>query len=452
MAELHVVYLSTQALAHRANNARTHTDEQIKKIARSIEAFGFTNPVLVDDTNQIIAGHGRVQAAQQLGIEQVPTICLRDLSQEQIRAYVIADNRLAELAGWDDELLGIEFKYLAELDIDTSLDLTLTGFEIPEIDLLIQQVDEDTPPEVEATVPPTVADGPPVTRHGDIWRIGPHKLICSDATCSDAYESLLSGEKAQMVFSDAPYNVPIAGHVSGKGAIRHREFAMATGEMSSEQFETFLATAFRHAAAYSVDGSIHFQCMDWRHISEIVRAGQQAYTELKNICVWTKTNGGMGSLYRSQHEFIFVFKSGTGAHVNNVELGKYGRNRTNVWPYPGATSFGDGRSDLALHPTVKPQQLVADAILDCSNRGAIILDPFAGSGTTLLAAHQTGRRGFGIELDEKYCDVAVRRLREATGIDPVHVATGETFSDREAAEAAIDSAARPAARTEKGAA
>lgn len=445
---MNIIYLRTQDLAPRANNARTHTDKQIKQIARSIEAFGFTNPILVDETSRIIAGHGRVRAAQQLGIERVPTICLRDLSQEQIRAYVIADNRLAELAGWDDEILGIEFKYMAELEIDTSFDLTLTGFEIPEIDLLIQQVDKDIPPEEEATTL-SVAEGPAVTRHGDIWRIGRHRLICGDATCLDSYERLLSGEKAQMVFSDAPYNVPIAGHVGGKGAIRHREFAMATGEMSSDQFETFLATAFRHAATYSVDGSIHFQCMDWRHISEIVRAGQQSYTELKNICVWTKSNGGMGSLYRSQHEFIFVFKSGAGAHINNVELGKYGRNRTNVWPYPGATSFGDGRSDLALHPTVKPQQLVADAILDCSNRGAIILDPFAGSGTTLLAAHQTGRRGFGIELDEKYCDVALRRLRDATGTEPVHAGTDETFSEREAATA---KAADVEPESEKGAA
>jgi DNA modification methylase len=262
-------------------------------------------------------------------------------------------------------------------------------------------------------------------------------LICGDSTIGATYQALLGEDRAQLVFTDPPYNVPISGHVGGLGAIQHREFAMASGEMSSAEFTDFLHTVFGHLAAFSADGSIHFQCMDWRHLGEMLAAGKAAYSELKNICVWAKNNGGMGSLYRSQHELVFVFKSGTAPHINNVELGKYGRYRTNVWSYAGVNSFGEDRSDLHLHPTVKPVAMVADAIRDCSHRKGAVLDAFVGSGTTLIAAEKTGRRGYGIEIDPAYCDVTMRRLRTVCGLDSVLEATGQRYTEVEDERAAI---------------
>jgi DNA modification methylase len=427
MNSLSIEYQVVSALKPRATNPRTHSKKQIGQIANAIRRFGFTNPILVDDANGIVAGHGRIEAAKTIGLAEVPTVRLSDLSEADIRAYVIADNKLAENAGWDRNLLGLELQYLSELDID--FDVTITGFELPEIDLLIGELSpaaNDNDPADEIIEP---AQGPAVSRLGDIWHIGPHRLICADSTKAESYQALLGSERAQMVFSDPPYNVPISGHVGGLGAIQHREFAMASGEMSQAEFTGFLGSVFRHLIAYSADGSIHFQCMDWRHVGEMLAAGNGAYTEHKNICVWAKSNGGMGSLYRSQHEFVFVFKSGTAPHINNIELGKYGRNRTNVWNYAGVNSFGGDRSDLNLHPTVKPVAMVADAIRDCSNRKGIVLDPFVGSGTTLIAAEKTGRRGYGIEIDPQYCDVTIRRLRAICGLRAVLEATGEPFDE-----------------------
>jgi len=233
-----------------------------------------------------------------------------------------------------------------------------------------------------------------------------------------------------MIFTDPPYNVPIDGHVSGLGRHQHREFAMASGEMSPDAFTAFLSSSFAHLVAHSKDGAIHYVCMDWRHIRELMAAGDAHYTELKNLCVWAKTNGGMGSLYRSQHELVFVFKAGRAAHINNVALGRYGRNRTNLWSYAGANVFGSARDDaLEMHPTVKPVDLVHDAILDCSQRGDLILDPFAGSGTTLVAAHKAGRRGYGVEIDPTYCDVIVQRLEKACGEHAVLAESSQTFAE-----------------------
>ena len=434
MAELAIIYQPPTALKPRISNPRTHTKAQLKQIVDSIRTFSFTNPVLVDEENGLIAGHGRVEAAKQLGLETIPTVCLAGMTEAQIRAYVIADNRLAENAGWDPELLAIELQYLADLDLD--FDVTITGFSMPEVDVLIGGLEAPTQKPDPADAVPEIA-GPAVTRLGDIWQIGPHRLICGDATAPETYARLLEGETAQMVFTDPPYNVPIAGHVSGLGKVKHREFACASGEMSGAEFTTFLRSVFSNLAAVSSDGAIHFVAMDWRHMREVLDAADGVYGALKNLCVWSKTNGGMGSLYRSQHELFFVFKSGTAAHINNVELGKNGRYRTNVWSYAGVNSFGATRDDeLAMHPTVKPVALVTDAILDCSRRKGIVLDAFAGSGTTLVAAHKAGRRGYGIELDTLYCDVILQRLAEVAKLDAVLVETGQTFADVAAERAA----------------
>lgn len=426
MSKLSITNLPVAGLRPYPGNARTHSAKQIAEIATSIKAFGFNNPVLVDKNDTIIAGHGRVAAAKKLGLEVVPCVRLEHLSEAEKRAYILADNKLAEKAGWDRDILAIELQHLADLDLD--FDITATGFEMAEIDLLLSDADADQADPADAV--PEVAVGPAVTQPGDVWQIGRHRLICGDSTLSETYARLLAGERAQMVFTDPPYNVKIDGHVSGLGATKHREFAMASGEMSEAEFTRFLKDVFANLAGHAADGAIHFICMDWRHVGEVLGAATPVYSEQKNICVWAKTNGGMGSLYRSQHELVFVYKSGRAPHINNVELGRHGRYRTNVWQYAGANAFSATRDgDLAMHPTVKPVALVADAILDCSRRKGIVLDAFAGSGTTLVAAERTGRRGYGIELDPLYCDVIVRRLATVAGLEAVHAESGRTFSN-----------------------
>ncbi len=433
-------------LKPHARNARTHSPKQIAEIAASITAFGFNNPVLIDKDGGIVAGHGRVEAAKQLGLDTVPTIRLEHLTEAQKRAYILADNKLAEKAGWDREILAIELQHLMEIELD--FDIAVTGFEVPEIDVLIEGL-EAKPAKADPADEVPVISGPAVTRPGDLWQVGPHCLICGDALEPETYARLLAGETAQLVFTDPPYNVKIDGHVSGLGAAKHREFAMASGEMSEGEFTAFLSRVFANLVAASADGAIHFVCMDWRHMGEVLAAASGTYAELKNLCVWSKTNGGMGSLYRSQHELVFVFKAGTAPHINNVELGKHGRYRTNVWSYAGANAFSARRNDdLAMHPTVKPVALVADAILDCSAPKGIVLDAFAGSGTTLVAAHKTRRRGFGIELDPHYCDVILARLKKATRLEPVLAESGATFAQ----VAAVRAAETAPASTEEAAA
>lgn len=426
MSKHEIIMIPVADLRPRPNNPRTHSKKQIQQVAKSITRFGWTNPIVRDETNTIIAGHGRVEAAKLLGLTAAPTVLLSGMSEADVRAYVIADNKLAENAGWDFQLLGSELAYLAALDFD--FDLTLTGFELSEVDAMIQdasRTDELDP----ADALPEVSDEPPVTRPGFVWQVGPHRVICADSTKPETYVALMDGNEAGMGFADPPYNVPINGHVSGLGQAKHPEFAMAVGEMSSDQFTGFLGTVFAQMGKVSRRGAIHFQCIDWRHAKEMIAAGEAVYHELKNICVWTKTNGGMGSLYRSAHELVFVWKVGREPHINNVELGKNGRYRTNVWSYAGANSFSATREeDLASHPTVKPVAMVIDAILDCSRRGDIVLDAFAGSGTTLMAAHKTGRRGYGVEIDPAYCDLIVRRLSAAVKAEAVLVGDGRTFT------------------------
>jgi len=408
---LQIKYINCIDLKPYKNNPRTHSKKQVAQIVRSMEQFGWTNPVLIDEKKNIIAGHGRLEAAKLIGISKVPIIELAHLSNAQKKAYVIADNKLAENAGWDDELLAIEIKDLIDLDFD----IEITGFEMGEIDFLIDgTINEDLDPADEIIEPDT--DKPAITKPGDLWVLGKHKLYCGNSLEEDSYFMLMGHEQAEVVFTDPPYNVPIDGHVCGKGSIKHREFEMAAGEMSEDQFTDFLTQYMKLSCSYSKAGAISFHCMDWRHMGELLHAGRTSGCELKNLCVWVKDNGGMGSLYRSRHELVFVFKHGDGKHINNVELGKHGRNRTNVWEYSGINSMRAGRmEELAMHPTVKPINLVADAIKDCSKRGGIILDPFGGSGTTLISAEKTGRVARLIELDPHYCDVIVQRWEKLTG-------------------------------------
>jgi DNA modification methylase len=382
---------------------------------KSIETFGFNVPILVDVERKVIAGHGRLLGAQKLGLSVVPTIQLDHLTEAQSRAFMIADNRLTENSAWDDRLLAEQLKELSELELDFSLETT--GFAMGEIDLRIEglTVPAETEDDPADTLP---SPSPARTRPGDLWQLGPHRLLCGDARDDAAYARLMAGKLAAMVFTDPPYNVPIDGNVCGLGAIRHRPFAMASGEMDEAKFTSFLTQACSLLAHHSADGSLHYVCMDWRHLPELLAAGRAAYAELKNLCVWAKNNAGMGSLYRSQHELVLVFKSGNGRHRNNVELGRHGRHRTNVWHYPSVSAFARANDEgtlLAMHPTVKPVRLVADAILDASARGDIILDPFAGSGTTLIAAERTGRRCFLMEIDPKHADTIVHRWEAFTG-------------------------------------
>lgn len=409
------------------HNPRTHPKKQLKQIMQSIEAFGFTNPVLVSQDEYIIGGHCRVEAAKLLGWKQVPTITLPPLSQDQLRALVIADNKLALNAGWDEESLAIELQALVEVNFD----LNLTGFELAEIDFILDDATEADPKsssQPEDSVP-TLADKP-VSRTGDLWLLGRHKLLCGDAQKPADFTALMGDEQADMAFLDPPYNVAIDGNVCGLGSVKHREFAFASGEMSQQQFTSFLTVTHSNVASVMRDGAIIFSCMDWRHISEMLAAGQSSFTELKNLVVWNKTNAGMGSFYRSQHELIFVFKQGTAEHINSFGLGGTGRHRTNVWTYAGISSMGADRAEqLAMHPTAKPVAMIADAIRDCSKRGQVILDCFGGSGSTLIAAHKTGRSARLIEYDGLYCDTIIRRWEKLTGKKATLAENGRAFED-----------------------
>ena len=427
MPNLQIEYTPIYALHAQRQNARTHSKRQIRQIADLIERFGFCNPILVDDDRTILAGHGRVKAAELLGLANVPTVRLSHLSETDKRAYVIADNRLGEKAGWDRDLLAIELQSL----IDIGFEVELTGFEMPEIDLLLDEALEAAglTPAADDELPEKSQD-PPTSRLGDLWILGKHRLLCGDARDPACYAQLLGGRPVDLVFTDPPYNVPINGHVSGNGRVRHREFAMASGEMSEPEFTRFLSTTLGLAVNASRDGALHFVCMDWRHLFELLSAGRVLYDGLLNLCVWNKDNGGMGSFYRSKHELVAVFKVGSVPHVNNVELGRHGRNRTNVWDYAGVNTFKAGRLDeLATHPTVKPVALVADVLRDASRRSDLVLDPFAGSGTTLIAAEKTGREACALEIDPTYADVIVQRWQSYTGRPALLGATGATFEE-----------------------
>jgi ParB-like chromosome segregation protein Spo0J len=374
---LTIEMIDIAALRPYPGNARRHSRAQIKQIAKSIETFGFTNPVLIGDDLGILAGHGRVAAAKLIGMKAVPTVRLSDLSPAERKAYVLADNKLALNAGWDREVLAIELQGL----IDLGFDLETTGFTVGEIEVVLEAAAEgalhDASEGSEDDIPPVRESA--VSRAGDVWRAGRHRLICGDARERVTYETLLGKERVDLIFTDPPRNVPIDGDICGSGQMRHRDFAMGAGEMTSAEFTIFLERTLASAAERCRDGAIAFVCMDWRHAEELLAAGKTVFAELKNLCVWNKANAGTGTFYRSKHELIFVFKKGTAPHVNSCGLGETGCPRSDVWDYPGVSSIGPSRiEELATHPAVKPTRLVADAIKDCSRRGDLVLDPSAG--------------------------------------------------------------------------
>lgn len=424
-----IVYRLIIDLKADSNNPRRRSRKQIRQIANAIKEFGFIIPIVIDRNGKVICGHGRLLAADLLGLTEAPTIMVEHLTEAQVKAFQIADNRLNELSEWNEQLLAEQLRDLSAQDLD--FDLEVTGFETGEIDFQIEGLSSlSDGKEDPADSLPVPRNGRPVTRVGDVWQLHDHRVHCASADAQNSYSVLMQEKKTSMVFSDPPYNVPILGNVSGLGAIKHRDFAMGCGEMNPADFIAFLTRICSLFAANSVEGSLHFICMDWRHIEELITAGRAAYHELKNICVWIKSNAGMGSLYRSQHEMIFVFKYGRTSHQNNVLLGKYGRNRTNVWSYPSVNSFGRSGEEgnlLNLHPTVKPVAMVADAIMDCTKRGEIVLDGFMGSGTSLIAAQRTGRRCYGLEIDPIYVDTIVRRWQSFTGDQAIEVSTGRSF-------------------------
>jgi DNA modification methylase len=425
-----IEHLALGELTLNPNNPRRHPASQIKSLSQSIAAFGFNVPVLIDGDHRVVAGEARVTAARKLGLDTIPVIRIEHLDPNALRAFKIAENRLSELGSWDDQVLG---EILSELSsISLEFDIEATGFAVAEIDLRIEGLndDEDNPGDV------LPATGWPVTVLGDLWQLGDHRLVCGDALDGNVWKQLMGADRAALTVTDPPYNVKIDGNVSGLGKFKHREFAMASGEMSQAQFTEFLTTATRRMYEWSVEGSLHYLAMDWRHLFELTVAGRAVYDRHINTCIWTKPCPGMGAFYRSAYEAFMVFAKGGAPTRNNVQLGRFGRSRSNVWAYPGANSgfgrAGDEGNPLAMHPTVKPLALIADILLDASARGDIVADPFAGSGTILIACEKLGRRARAVELDPLYCDTAIRRWAAWTGEGASRISDGVSFAALEA--------------------
>jgi DNA modification methylase len=403
--------------------ARTHDEAQIALIMGSFTAFGLINPIIVDEQGQVLAGVARLEAARRLGIKTVPTVPIVHLSDDEKRAYRLADNRIAELAGWDTKLLAIEFEHLLEINYD----VTVIGFSTPQIDIVLAGDGSNGAEELEEPV--DIDDTKPaISRVGDLFGLGRHLVLCGDALSPGSYARLLGSDQARMALSDPPYNCAIDGFVGGLGKVKHREFAMAAGEMSDQQFQTFLKTYFGNVSRHLVDGALIYTFMDWRQQLPLLAAAKASELRQINLCVWNKLTGGMGSFYRSQHELCTVHRYGDAPHLNLVELGRNGRYRTNVWDQQGMAGFSRDRDELLkAHPTVKPWAMLAEAIKDCTHHGDLVLDAFLGSGSTLIAAEKCGRVCRGIELDPLYVDTIVRRWEKLTGKSATHLATGLTL-------------------------
>lgn len=419
--QIQVEYADLTKLKAYDKNAKTHNEKQLQALAASIKAFGFNSPVLIDETDSIIAGHGRIEAAKIIGLTEVPVIRLSHLSEVQKRAYRLADNKISELGGWNEDVLRLELSELETLCND--FDLTLSGFDSVELDVLLDDSSKEKKPNEKLNNVPFVSEDDVITKPGDVWLLGKHRVICGNSQEADTFTKLMAGKKASLCLQDPPYNVKIQGHVCGNGKTKHKEFAFASGEMTDDEFTAFLKKNFELCAQNLKSGALLYAFMDWRHASHILSAGASV-GQLINLCVWAKETAGMGSLYRSQHELCFLFKNGKGNHKNNVELGRNGRYRTNLWRYQGVNGFGRHKKDLALHPTVKPVEMLYDAILDVSSRGDIVLDSFLGSGSTLIAAEKAKRICYGIEFEPLYVDTVIRRYQQLTKCEAVRESDG----------------------------
>lgn len=420
-----VEILDIEAIQLKQKHTRKHSEQKILRLSASIEEFGFTAPIIVDEHGKVLAGEARLLAAKKVGLSHLPVVRLQHLSPAQKRAFAIADNRLAELGEWDLRVLADELAFLFSDGPEITFDPRITAFDTVEVDQIILGGNgaHDEPDRADRKIPLPAETA--VTATGDVWICGKHKLYCGNATHAKTYRDFLAREAVDIVFMDPPFNVPNAGHVTDRAGVR--EFAMAHGEMSPDEFTAFLASALSLIREKMAAGAVVYICMDWRHLDELSAAARPLFGAMRNLIVWVKTNAGMGSLYRSQHELVAMYAA-PGKITNNFGLGGKGRHRTNVWKYPGLSSFGRGRSEtLAMHPTVKPVAMVADALRDCSKRSDIVLDAFGGSGTTMIAAQKTGRRARLVEIDPIYCDVTVKRWQDFTGDTARLAETGETF-------------------------
>ncbi len=429
-APLHTEYLATTSLTAMPGAPRQHPKSQLRALTKSFEAFGQVLPILIDSERRIISGHAQWEVAQRLGLAEVMVIRVEYLTEPQVKALMIALNRLGDLSKWDEAALSTILLDLHGLELD--FDIEATGFTEIEIELRIEGI-QDLVGQEDA--PALVGDGPAITQPGDLWQLGEHRLLCGDALQEESWQLLMGEDRAAIVVADAPFNIPIDGNVTGQGKFRHREFAMAIGEMSPAEFTAFLRAAMTHAHHWSHPGSVHAWAMDWRHVQEITAAGLAVYERYHNLAVWVKDRPGMGSFYRSQHELFFIFGKGGAPMNNQIQLGRFGRSRSNVWHYPSAASVArtsDEGNPLSWHPTVKPLALVCDILLDASGKGDIVGDPFAGSGTSLIAAEKLGRKARCLELDPAYCDTVIRRWQRWTGEAALRVGDGMTFAAIEA--------------------
>ena len=429
-APLHTEYIATNTLSPMPGAPREHPKSQIRALTKSFEAFGQVLPILVDADGRIISGAAQWEVAKRLGMTEVMAIRVEYLSEPQTKALMVALNRLGDLSKWNEQALSKILLDLHELELD--FDIEASGYTEIEIELRIDGIDDLSEPDDDQVL---VGDGPTITSLGDLWQLGDHRLFCGDTLKEESWLAPMGEDLAALVVTDSPFNVPIDGHVTGQGRFKHRSFEMAVGEMSQAEFTAFLRTSMEHASRWSKPGSVHVWAMDWRHANEVTAAGQAVYERYLNMAVWVKDRPGMGSWLRSQHELFFIFGKGGAPMRNNVQLGRFGRSRSNVWHYPSAASvsrISDEGNPLSWHPTVKPLALIADIMLDSTIKGDIVVDPFMGSGTTLIAAEKLGRRARGIELDPAYCDTIIRRWQRWTGETAVRVADGAAFPALEA--------------------
>lgn len=425
LPEMKLEQRSIKSLKGLNRRARKSASEQVARVAKSLRMHKQAAPILIDATGEIINGHVVVDAMRSLGEEEVWCVVIDHLDENRREILHVALNRIGECGDWDLEALGPLLIDLGEIGFD----LEATGFSLPELDIIMTpEIGDGSDEGPEELLPEPNAD--PVTSKGDLWLLGKHRLLCGDSTKLESYTLVLDGAEVDCIFTDIPWNIPIAGFVSGLGKMKHDDFQMAAGEMSDAEFAEFTDVSHHHAADHLKQGGAFFSCIDWRSVDTVMTAGKKAGLRHINTAFWNKGSGGMGTPYRSAHEIIVIFCKGEKLAVNNVELGKHGRDRTNVWSYPGANNPGSSAGKaLKHHPTPKPVEMVEDALLDVTKRGAFVLDPFLGSGTTLLAAERSGRTAFGIELDPAYVEVAIRRWERLAGKQAVHAATGMTFEE-----------------------